>query len=67
MFLVNIQKNSSKWKAGINISIYSFIVIAFLMMQLHVEWIKYNQRKSETSNSSNSNNKNDLVLQKSGD
>ena len=67
MFLVNIQKNSGKWKAGINISIYSFIVIAFLMMQLHVEWIKYNQRKSETSNSSNSNNKNDLVLQKSGD
>ena len=49
-----------------NVLIYSFVVTAFVLMQLNVEWIKYQQRKSETNIISIVNNKNEFVLQKSG-
>ena len=59
-----------------NISIYSFVVTTFLVMQLYVEWMRYQQRKSEeaatltttaTLTTLSTNARNDLVLQKSGE
>ena len=61
-----------------NIAIYSFVVASFLAMQLYIEWMRYQQRKSEnattvtttaltTTTMSLAHPRNDLMLQKSGE
>jgi hypothetical protein len=53
-----------KLKAVINICIYSFVVSSFVVMQCYVEWIKFQQKKSQSVTHVAPGN--ELVLQKSG-